>query len=190
MKISLALFVLFFVFTLPACKKDSGSNTLCTGNGTNSYFPLAVGDNRQFIVNNSVQTSTVITGQSGSYFYEEIIGSGPAFYDTLMVAANGDVYDKNPYYATQFLLVPGSAQTGQTWSYSDTLGKTYYQKIISVQASTLTSSCLYNNCLEIQDSLNSNNVKITFYAPGVGPVQSMVTVGAASTSELTGLILK
>ncbi len=188
MKISSAIIILLLFFVLPACKKSANNDgVICTGNSTGSYFPLAVGDSRQFSTN-GIQTSTLITGQSGQYFYEE--SSPSLLHDTLMVTGNGDVYDKNNYYPSQFLLVPGSPQVDQVWNYGDNNGKTYHMKVLSLHESVLTNYCLYTNCLALQDSLDNNNVKVTFYAPGIGPVQSVITVGQASTSELSALVLK
>ena len=186
----LIAFIAASIITLASCKKHKNEGAvLCNGNGSSSWFPLAIGDAR-YIATDTVITMDSITGQSGSYYYEAYgAPAGPFNYDTLHIAANGDVYTKNPYYAIEHLLVPANPLIGQTWSYADTTGTIYILTVKSLTVSLATSSCLYVNCLEIQDSINSNNVKNTFYQKGIGLVQAVSAAGPSYTQELIGLSL-
>ena len=118
---------------------------LCDGAGSNSYFPLAIGNTWRY---NQGGTDSVIE-QSGSIYIDHYFYSPNYYFDTLRIAGNGDVYRKSEGQ-NEILLVPAILYAGLKWAGSQYPGWTDSNTVVDINASVNTGFCTYTNCAKIE----------------------------------------
>ncbi|MFZ5552807.1 MAG: hypothetical protein ACOZCO_06810 [Bacteroidota bacterium] len=147
-------------------------STLCDGNGSTSFYPLAL-NNSWFYKGSGTNQFTNTVSATATYnsltYYKVDNTLGGTIY--LRSATNGDIMIYNPSTSSELLYVPASPTTGQTWSYPMQFSAT--RKVISSSTSFSTSSCTYSGCVKIQNFDASGNGKtVMYYKKGVGMVSS------------------
>lgn len=187
--ITVSLFVLVSSFLISSCKKKTtdttptptptpapAANVLCNGNGSSSYFPLALNDSWIYVyyiagISQSVSPDLVVTGTAtyNSINYFQITDQTSAMYSGV-IEFREDAATHNIYYYSsnsEFLYVPATPTLNQSWAYA--YGDT--RKVTNVSASVTTNSCSYTGLLEISE-FNSSSVlqKIEYFKKGIGMV--------------------
>lgn len=165
---------------ISSCKKkdktedvtEPEASQVCDGNGSASYYPLAVGDSRVYAltfgtvvdVTKAIPFTKTIAGK---LYYAEIttgfIGTDTSYYREDPTTHN--VYQLD---GTETLYVPGTPTLNQVLP-SDP-GTT--SKVTSLSASYSTPTCAYTDLLEVKDYDNSTSkvVNTAYYKKGLGLV--------------------
>jgi hypothetical protein len=178
------LIALCFCLAIGCKKKDEPANILCTGNGTEAFWPLALGNSWHYT---SGETDSIVAHWDSLYVIK-ITTPNNSELDTLRVTANGDIYLKSPGYAEN-LFLPADLPLGKKWtgSYpaqnmSDTL------TVVSVNTVITTADCLYTGCVKVEVKWQysaSTATDYRYYKKGIGGV--MFQVHSGSNTVETGL---
>jgi hypothetical protein len=147
-------------------------STLCDGNGTTSWFPLALNNSWFYKGSGSNQFTDNITGTQvyGSFTYHKIENTlGGTNY--LRQASNGDIMIYNSATSTEYLYVPGSPTVNQTWTFPMQFSAT--RKVISTNATLTTSTCTYTGLLKIQNFNGTGGGEtVMYFKKGLGMVST------------------
>ncbi len=164
------------------------ATSLCSGNSSNNYFPLANSNFWQLDdINPNDYVKYNVTGtavyNSLTYFKITITDIGGSYYMYLRQATNGDVYYYETINSTEYLYIPAAPTVNQSYPmYVFGVGS---RKVISTTASVTTSDCTYTGCLKIQDYDGSGNPNTAwYYKKGVGLV-SQVTFTPLNLDHIT-----
>jgi len=145
--------------------------TLCDGNGSDIYFPLAIGNYWKWVdpfpINSTPDVTAEIIGMfehDGVEYYElEYTGSDGAYhFKYLRYDSNNNlkvlVYyidNVNGNYYQEHMLIPNSPLSSSSeWDFygafdQDTANFHYIQDVYNVNLTVETDSCEYDGCLEI-----------------------------------------
>jgi hypothetical protein len=151
---------------------------VCTGNGSNQYFPLAIGDQWVYYRNyySSCPDNDTLTVEStetlGGHTYFKVrkwgdCGGGAYYLDFRIDATTGDVYQWTG--SSEFILIPGSPTVGQVLAsggdplYSGSSPRT----VSSITATVNSGTCTYTNALKIDRVIGSFHT-YDYYVKGVG----------------------
>lgn len=195
--LSLVALVSLSMVIITSCKKkdkdedvDPSATQVCDGNGSSSYYPLAIGNSfvytsgsSIFSLTDSVSIRFAKTFNSKSYYAEvtsNFLGLDTAYYRE--DATTHDIYTWNGI--NDALYIPGSPAINQ--SLPEIMGGFgFTAKVTNLSASYTTSSCTYSNLLEITVYDSKSAVYSTlYYKKGLGKVAD-VYVGSSSTVETT-----
>ncbi len=177
-----ALVVLMSIFVFSCSKKEDSPqptstpnpvpdpvSVLCSGNGSNSYFPLKL-DNKWTYnsgkQNAIYQTITKAKNQSSDVVFTSISRQYSMDFEvTYILKPNGDVYRATD--VTNTLFVPANPTLNQEYPYS--LGKMIVE---SLTATVVTPSCNYTNCLLLVAYYANGNESARYYfKKGIGKVR-------------------
>ena len=168
---------------ISACKKksDDSSSTptptptpttsvICDGNGSSSYFPLALNNQWKYKDDQSSGITWTLndtaTTSGNLYFTIDDLNGDLIFTTTKLRAdASGNIYLKDG--TGEYLYVPANPVVGTTTPY---LGATSF-KVKSLTAAITTDSCSYTNLLEM-DVITSGGTanRYYYYKKGIGMV--------------------
>lgn len=164
----------------PDAEEDDGSctyippvDTLCEGNGSSSYLPLALNNSWQYSVSTGgPKTITVVgiaTFNSIDYFH---LTHTPGTDDYWRVAPNGDVYDYENNTNEERLLVPANPVLNQQWPLFNNVSR----KVTLLNDSVFTAGCTWRNCIRIvQMDQNGTVLVVDNYKKGIGLVKREYT---------------
>ena len=194
--LSLVALVSLSMVIITSCKKkdkneditdDPSATQVCDGNGSSSYYPLAIGNSfvytsgsSFFSLTDSVSIRFAKTFNSKSYYAEvtsNFLGLDTAYYRE--DATTHDIYTWNGI--NDALYIPGSPAINQ--SLPEIMGGFgFTAKVTNLSASFTTSSCTYSNLLEITVYDSKSAVYSTlYYKKGLGKVAD-VYVGSSATT--------
>ncbi|MFA6924157.1 MAG: hypothetical protein WC223_07860 [Bacteroidales bacterium] len=149
---------------------------LCTGKGSNSYFPLKEGNywiwtSSMYGIIKHLITEKVMDGVTPYYHCEEYVQNIQMSDWYYRVDPNGDVYySTNPNTSGSYSLkVPGSPYINQKWK-----SGTDSMRVTSLNASYNTTKCNYTGLLEISvkyaGDVANNYYEIIYYKKGIGSI--------------------
>ena len=160
----MALITSASVAIISSCKKKdttpstppAPANVLCDGNGSTSYYPLALNNSWTFtyyIATQSQSTSPnlVVTGTSShnSLSYFKIDDQTAVMYGSTVElrqdAATHNIYYYDSNSGSEFMYVPATPTLNQSWAYTN--GGT--RKVTNLSSSISTGSCNYTGLIEI-----------------------------------------
>ncbi len=145
---------------------------VCTGNGSNDYFPMALGNYYSFHESGFPDYTDTITGtevfDSLTYFAFErpdrFHFDPPSF--TYYREASGVVYEYNDGLNVEYVLIPANPTVNQTWNIGSES-----RKVISLNETKTVGTCTYTELLRIDQFYSSGNLAhSTYYKKGVGKV--------------------
>lgn len=165
------------IILMPSCKKKTEetpepetpaeTSVLCDGNGSGTYYPLALNNKWSYTDGGANHFSNFIsktvTYGSNTYF---IVSNSLGGTQYLRQAANGDIMTYNTGTSSEVLYIPASPTVGQSWTYPMEFAAT--RKVSNVNAA-LSTSCSYTDCLVIQ-TYNSGGMLAHsyYYKKGIG----------------------
>ena len=168
---------------------------VCTGNGSATYFPLAVNNQwnyfRDYVSYPDVMDTATITGTTvlGSKTYFRIISTGSTAQYYIREETNGDIYCWNAPISGESLLLPANPTVGQGWKVPYFSVDSFLVK--SVNASIISpNGCSYTGLLKIDTYTSGSYWETWYYKKGVGFVHATATGFFASTYYLKSLTLQ
>jgi len=167
------------------------ANVLCDGAGSISYFPLA--DSNVWVYSGTFgATKTVTDVETVSTGTQYTVNADQGFNDydeVFIVGSNGDVFLESAgttVQDTNYLHVPINPTLNQEWIYTISFDGNKIRRVTSISATVTTSSCTYNDCLEITEFDGTGDQLGTYwFKQGVGEVSKQVL----TTSNLTSVTL-
>ncbi|HRG53827.1 MAG TPA: hypothetical protein PLL00_13405 [Bacteroidia bacterium] len=147
-------------------------NQVCDGNGSASYYPLAVGNSRVYAFTFGtvvdITMAVIDTKVIGGKTYYAQVTSGFIGTDTSYYREDPTTHDVYEIDGTETLMVPGNPVVGQVLP-SDA-GTT--SKVTNLNASYSTATCSYTGLLEVTDydASTSKVVNTAYYKKGLGLV--------------------
>ena len=172
-----------------SCTYDSipnnGTDTLCDGIGSTSYYPLALGNKWSYsggITGSNTSTVQQMTTQNSVVYFmiDQIVGAEYYY----RVAPNGDIYELS-LPSTEALVVPANPTVNQQWNSFNSTTK----KVISLNETVSTPSCTYSGCLYIMKYSSSGAPSSEiYYKSGIGLVKS-VSISGGYTTNLSDIEL-
>jgi hypothetical protein len=173
--------------------------SVCDGNGSSTYLPLAVNNSWAYFMDNSATTDyttiqtitgTKVLSNSKTYFVMDY-GSKQ---DYFRVETNGDIYawktnSFNDLGAAESLFLPGNPVVGTTWK------DPYFipdSSVVKATDAVLISSngCSYMGLLKIDTYSYGNYYETLYFKKGLGKVQQASTGILGYKKYITAIDLK
>ncbi len=150
--------------------------SVCTGNGSSDYFPMAQNNYYSFHETGFPDYSDTISGTQvysaktyNKFKRPDRFNIDPPSYTYYRKDSNGDIYEYNTRNSIEYLLIPASPVVNQSWAVG-----TDTRRVISLNATITTGSCTYSGLLQINEYFQSGNLyHSTYYKPGVGRVSKV-----------------
>ena len=171
---SFGLIVILMFFIL-SCKKEEADTQetptalaqLCTGNGSDSYYPLAIGNAWYWpgLFGGVYKHIIYRTVEFDSITFYELYNTEGYLWGYLNETWDGNIISHSESDGNNYLLVPAHPIAGQTWQ----LGNNGSRVVMNPHASLTTSSCHYDDCLLIDDvSASGEHTRSNYYKKGIG----------------------
>ena len=192
----LSILVLVFFGLMISCNKDDSSdqtvtptppNVLCDGNGSSSYFPLALGNmweySGQLIITMSV--AKTITANGKSYYQVNCDDQLSDWKQYFRVDSNGDIYEL--INDEEYLFLPANPTIGQSWEYPCGFDGMGMRRVDNYPFALETKYCNYKNFIFVRDIDGTGDyLTCCTYVQGIG----MTTYTAFySTLDLSLILL-
>jgi hypothetical protein len=175
--------------TITQLGDPNGANA-CTGNSSNSYYPLAQGYWWKYNYNDggplggkdSIAGTQVYGGQTYFKFIVPDRFGGSPGYAYRRTAGNGDVYCYSTSDSREYLVAPANPVLNQKW-----LGPgTDSLKVTALSSTITTALCSYTSCLVVTEYYASGNfAEAYYYKKGYGLVE--ISYGSWGATTLYSL---
>jgi hypothetical protein len=200
----LLLICLSIVVFIAGCKKKKSEepapttltppNYICSGNGTNSYYPLTLSNSWTYsskkdgVIQPETFTEKVKGYKTfGAYTYSVNVGRTDTTTSSYYRedAYYKDIYSYNTDTGTEYLLIPGTPVLNQSWPVKYGLTS----KVTNLSATISTSSCTYTGLLEITDYNGSSVIMVkTYYKKGLGRVYTQSIFSGRTYEEFLSTV--